>query len=470
MTEGIVLFFELHQPIRLKRLSSFTPPNIPLEFEEMIDKDANQKILARVVERTYRKATQTLLDSAVELPDFRFSMSIAGSLLKALKEGYPDVVNLLSTAVSKEAMEPVAQTYYHSLASLIDEREFIDQVRAQADLVDDVLGFRPQVAENTEFIYNNDIGCTLFRLGFKAVVTEGADWVLGWRSPNFVYQNPLCGVRLLLRNYRLSDDIGFRFGDRAWDQYPLTADKYAEWVKATPGDFVLVAVDFETFGEHHWPESGIYEFLRWLPRELSRRGIRFLTVSSAADMSPRDTYDVPPWSTISWADARDVGAWLGNMMQREALEVLKRYYYFARAIGGEVLERWRLLSISDHFYYMATKGGPEGAVHSYFSHLGSPYEAYLTFSYALYALGRDIRRALERNPCSTLRIELPPELCFHLPSGPNACSLRDLPGLYESTKAYDTVISRVRSWVKDVFALELEEALSLVRRCDEGQP
>ncbi|MGC9209808.1 MAG: glycoside hydrolase family 57 protein [Acidilobus sp.] len=465
MTENIVLFFELHQPIRLKRLSAFTPPNIPLEFDDMIDFEANNKILARVVERTYRKATKILIDAASEVPGFKFTMSVAGVLLEALRKDYPDVIELLSTAVSKGIMEPVAQTYYHSLASLIDENEFIDQVRAQADLVADVLGFRPVVAENTEFIYNNDIGCLLYRNGFKAVVTEGVEWALGWRSPNYVYLNPLCGVRLLLRNYRLSDDIGFRFGDRNWDQYPLTADKYARWVSESPGDLVLVAVDFETFGEHHWPESGIYEFLRWLPRELGKRGVNFLTVSSAAELTPKGIYDVPPWSTISWADAKDLGAWLGNEMQRKAFEVLRRYYFFARAVGGKTLERWRILSTSDHFYYMATKGGPEGAVHSYFSHLGSPYEAYLAFSYALYALGREIRMALQREPCLLVNVNLPRELCFHLKEGSQVCSLGLLPDLMAEVGGDQAAVAQVKRWVGEVFGVELESALELAKRC-----
>ncbi len=469
MTDRVVLFFELHQPIRLKRLSSFTPPNLPTEFDELIDLDADARILARVVERTYRRATAILIDAAREVPGFRFTASIAGALLRSLKASYPDVVRLMADAVSREVMEPAAQTYYHSIASLIDEREFLEQVKAQADLVEELLGFRPRVAENTEFIYNNDIGCSLYRQGFTAVFTEGVDWILGWRSPNYVYQNPLCGVKLLLRNYRLSDDIGFRFSDRSWDQYPLTADKYAEWVRATPGDLVVVAMDFETFGEHHWPESGIYEFIRWLPRELNRRGVEFLTGSMAASLEPRGTYDVPPYSTISWADSRDLGAWLGNQMQRQAFDVLRRYYFFARAVGGDVLEEWRELSISDHFYYMATRRGPEEAVHSYFSHLGSPYEAFLTYSYALYTLGLDIKRSLERDPCALTRVTLPSDLCFHLGQGVEICSLGGLAKALEGMARSEDLLGQLSSWTTDVFGVALGKALELTTVCNEAR-
>ncbi len=468
MTERVLLFFELHQPLRLKRLSSFTPPNLPTDFNEVLDHKADVRILDRVVERTYRKATSVLLEAADDVPGFRFVMSISGALLKALKNSYPDVVELMARAVSREVMEPVAQTYYHSLASLIDEAEFMDQVKAQADLVEDLLGFRPQVAENTEFIYNNDIGCALQRKGFSAVFTEGVDWVLGWRSPNYVYQNPACGVKVFLRNYRLSDDIGFRFSNTSWDQYPLTADKYAEWIRATPGDLVVIAVDFETFGEHHWPETGIYEFIRWLPREINRRGVEFLTGSMAASLTPRGLYDVPPSSTISWADSRDLGAWLGNWMQRQAFEVLRRYYYFARALGGDVLEKWRTLSVSDHFYYMATRWGPEAAVHSYFSHLGTPYEAFLTYSYALYLIGLEIKRSLERNPCGLARVNLPRELCFHAGDKGDLCSLGQLTRLLDSASVERNLLDQLGAWTSDVFGLTLDRALQTARACNRS--
>ncbi|NAZ31272.1 MAG: alpha-amylase [Acidilobus sp.] len=465
MTDRVLLFFELHQPIRLKRLSSFSPTNLPRRFAETIDHDANRRILARVVERAYRTATRILLEVTKEVPDFKFTMSIAGVLLKDLKELHPDVVELLATAASKEVLEPAAQTFYHSLAWLVDKEEFSEQVKAQAELVEELLGVKPKAAENTEFIYNNDIGCSLQGLGFNVVLTEGVDRVLGWRSPNYVYQNPLCGVRLLLRNYRLSDDIGFRFGDKAWDQYPLTADKYAEWVKATPGDLVLIALDYETFGEHHWPESGIYEFLRWLPKELSRRGIEFLSASDALLLTPKGLYDVPPWDTISWADQRDLSAWLGNQMQREAFNVLRRYYYFARALGGEVLEEWRVLSISDHLYYMATKYGPEGAVHAYFSHLGSPYEAFLTYSYALYLLGLKIREGFEKEPCKLVEVRLPEDLCFHDSSGSKTCCLRELPKTLERLPRESDQRLWLEVWLRDVFGIGLERALELLSAC-----
>jgi alpha-amylase len=280
-----------------------------------------------VVRKAYRPATRIILDAAKEV-GFKATFSLSGLLIEQLKRRAPDVLEMFRELASMEAAEFVAQTYYHSLAWFIDRGEFEEQVREQARLVEEEIGYRPKAAENTEFIYNNDVACELYSLGYRTVLTEGADWVLGWRSPNYVYRAWGCEARVLTRNYRLSDDVGFRFGARWWDQWPLTADKYASWLEATPGDVLLIAMDYETFGEHHWPESGIHEFLKWLPREMAKRPrLRFATASEAAWRNPaRDIYDVPPWASISWADERDLSAWLGNEMQRSSFSLLSRLY------------------------------------------------------------------------------------------------------------------------------------------------
>ncbi|MGC9112675.1 glycoside hydrolase family 57 protein [Acidilobus sp.] len=474
MTSRIALFFELHQPLRLKRLSFYSPSNLPTSFSDAIDAAGNSEILSRVVSRTYLAATKILYEASQKVRDFKMTMSISGVLLEQLKKEHEEVIDLLRKLVDKGLLELAAQTYYHSLAWFVDKAEFEDQVKAQVELVRETFGVNPSIAENTEFIYNNDIGCEFQRLGFKGVITEGVDWLLGWRSPNYVYKNPLCDVKLLLRNYRLSDDIGFRFSDRRWSEYPLTADKYASWVASTPGDLVVIALDYETFGEHHWPESGIHEFLRWLPVELSKRGVTFLRASEALNLEPRDYLDVPPWSTISWADERDLSAWLGNGMQRKAFDVLRRYYYFARALGGSYLRSWRLLSVSDNLYYMATKPGGEGEVHSYFSYLGDPYDSFLTYSYALELLGLMIRNGLKENPCTAIKVRLPDDLClrFYNSSGAEVAKACSIPEMASALKTLpEEVVSKAVSmsyldrWSQEVFGLNLDTALGLIRRC-----
>ncbi|ABL88145.1 Alpha-amylase [Pyrobaculum islandicum DSM 4184] len=450
----VVLFFEVHQPRRIRpdiyRIYPRKPSDIEIFYDEL-----NMSILKRVVERVYRKATKIIYEAALETPGFKVTFSLSGLALEQFRRHAPDVLELFRELVSHEAAEFIAQTYYHSLVWFIDREEFREQIELQAKTVEELVGIRPRAAENTEFIYNNDIACFLYSMGFETVVTEGVDWVLGWRSPNYVYKAWGCDVRVLVRNYRLSDDIGFRFGARWWDQWPLTADKYATWLEATPGDVVFIAVDYETFGEHHWPESGIYEFLRWLPREIAKRPrLRFATVSEAASRHPpRDVYDVPPWATISWADERDLSAWLGNEIQRNAFALLAWLYPYAKALGGETLRLWRELSTSDHFYYQATKTGPAGEVHSYFSPYGSAYKAHDVYMAALVALLIEIRERW--NVEAAERLVFNDERCFY-GQGVRICSLKEL-------KSVDTNFKRrnyedLLKWLVDIFLLTPDEA------------
>lgn len=450
----VVLFFEVHQPRRIRpdiyRIYPRKPSDIEIFYDEL-----NMSILKRVVERVYRRATDILVDIAREIPGFKVTFSISGLAFEQIRKFAPDVLELFRELVSHEAAEFIAQTYYHSLVWFIDREEFREQIELQAKTVEELVGIRPRAAENTEFIYNNDIACFLYSMGFETVVTEGVDWVLGWRSPNYVYKAWGCDVRVLVRNYRLSDDIGFRFGARWWDQWPLTADKYATWLEATPGDVVFIAVDYETFGEHHWPESGIYEFLRWLPREIAKRPrLRFATVSEAASRHPpRDIYDVPPWATISWADERDLSAWLGNEIQRNAFALLAWLYPYAKALGGETLRLWRELSTSDHFYYQATKTGPAGEVHSYFSPYGSAYKAHDVYMAALVALLIEIRERW--NVEAAERLVFNDERCFY-GQGVRICSLKELKSVDMNFKRrnYEDLLK----WLVDIFLLTPDEA------------
>ncbi|MDM7275624.1 MAG: alpha-amylase [Thermoprotei archaeon] len=429
-----VLFFEVHQPLRIKPLAS-APPGALLEGpEEVFNWDVNDLVFKRVSERVYIKASKVLLGALKENRDFKFTLSVSGITLEQLREKAPEALRLFEEMVESERVEFAAQTYYHSLAWLVDRGEFVEQVLEQAKLLEELLGYKPSSAENTEFIYNNDVGCTLSNMGFKAVVTEGVEWVQGFKGYNHVYTNPLCGIRILLRNYGLSDDLGFRFSLRDWDQHPLTASKYVSWLQASPGEVVMVALDYETFGEHQWPETGIYEFLEWLPREAERSGLVFSTVAEAAsEVEPQGVYDVPPWSTISWADERDLSAWVGNDFQKAALEKLRTLYYYSKALGDRALRLWRLYSMSDHFYYQATKTGPAGEVHNYFNPYGSPYKAQVTYITALEAFSKWVVERARRNYCNFLsKFTAPEELCFYFKTpggsytGFKACSMSEL--------------------------------------------
>ncbi|MBP1448752.1 MAG: glycoside hydrolase family 57 protein [Thermoproteus sp.] len=461
----VVLFFEVHQPLRLRPDIDRMLPRAPSP-EELFYSELNAEVFDRVVRKAYRPATKILLEAAREVPGFKATFSISGLAVEQLRERAPDVLEMFRELAAR-GFEFTAQTYYHSLAWFVDRREFEEQVKLHAELIEEEIGYRPQAAENTEFIYNNDVAYALYSLGFKTALTEGADWVLGWRSPNYVYKSRGCDARVLVRNYRLSDDIGFRFGSRWWDQWPLTADKYASWLEATPGDVVFIAIDYETFGEHHWPESGIHEFLRWLPREVAKRPrLSFATASEAAWRNqPRDILDVPSWTAISWADERDLSAWLGNELQRSSFSLLSRLYPYARALGGEALRLWRLLSTSDHLYYQATKAGAAGEVHSYFSPYGSAYKAHFVYVLALSALSAIIRASW--TPEAAAKLEVPADLCFYFTEdggrvAARACSVGELKNVMRTLPAEIARRHRanVAKWLRDVFLLpdDLAEA------------
>ncbi len=463
----IVLFFEIHQPIRISPLID-VPPGLDIKDPNVLfEWDLNEKVFRRVAERVYIKASKILYRSLKENPEFKFTVSLSGITLELMRRWTPEALELMEKMAETERVEFTAQTYYHSLAWLIDREEFMEQVWEHVKVLDELIGYRPTSAENSEFIYNNDIGCTLASMGFKAVVTEGVERIQGFAGYNYVYENPLCGVRLLIRNYRLSDDIGFRFSLRTWDQYPLTADKYASWLEASPGDLVFIAMDYETFGEHHQPETGIYEFLEWLPREVLRRsGLRFSTVTEAATMNRvRGVYDVPPWNTISWADERDLSAWIGNEVQRIAYERLKSLYSYARALGGEALRLWRLFSMTDHFYYQATKTGPAGEVHSYFNPYKSPYRAQITYLRALDILARYIAEMARKDICTFLeKFRTLDKYCFYFTDqkglyiGVKACSyielLNALKMLPRSIVEYHMTRKDIETWLRDVLLVE----------------
>jgi len=281
-------------------------------------------------------------------------------------------------------VEFIAETYQHTLAFLYRRDEFIDQVDAHRRAIAELFGQTPRVFRNTELTYNNDVAEVIDGMGFDAILTEGADHVLGYRSPTFLYSPPNCArLRLLLKNYRLSDDIAFRFGNRSWAEWPLTAEKFARWVHQINGNGYVcnLFMDYETFGEHQWADTGIFDFLRAMPGAvMALGGNDFLTVSEAIDRyPPAGELDVP--HMISWADTeRDISAWLGNSMQANALYEVYALADEVRACGNDdLIEKWRKLQTSDHFYYMCTKYFADGDVHKYFNPYESPYDSYINY-------------------------------------------------------------------------------------------
>lgn len=391
----ICLILEVHQPLRLNRnfhAELLSRPKIAKEelFELYFDSELNRHVLERAARKCYFPSNEILLEQINRFKDqerkFKVSFGISGVFIEQCQRWLPELIESFKQLAETECVEFLDEPYYHSLASLygVDRSEFVEQVLMHRKLMEEILGYKPNAFENTECLYNNAIAKTIEGLGYKAMITEGVERILGWRSPNYVYRAKDCNLRVLLRNYRLSDDVGFRFSSRWWDQWPLFADKYANWLANTPGQVIVIFMDYETFGEHHWPESGIHEFLRHLPGEVLRWGhLSWCTPSEAVEKHPpAGEMDVPEHNTISWADLeRDTSAWIGNPMQNSCYEALKQLEPLVKGLGVlEYVKLWRLFQQSDHLYYMSTKGGGPGEVHSYFNPYGSPIGAFVVFS------------------------------------------------------------------------------------------
>ncbi len=476
----IVFMFEMHQPYRLrdnilfhliKNAFKFSS-NSKLLYTALFDEELNRSIFERVATNCYIPATKILIDVNKELrkygKSFKFSLSISGVFIEQALKWNKTVIDVISDAISEGIVELINQTYYHSLASLfLEYDEFIEQITMHRNLIRDVFGVEPITVENTEFIYNNNIAYLFSKLGYKVILTEGVDRILDWRSPNYVYRAWGLDVRVLLRNYRLSDDIGFRFSDIKWDQYPLTAEKYAQWLSQTHGDVILIAIDYETFGEHHSIKTGIHEFLRWLPIELSKYpNITTEFPSIAAFKYPaRDVYDVPPWNTISWADERDLSAWLGNEVQRTVFGFYTFLEPYVKAVGGEYLSVWRMLGCSDHLYYLSMKGGAAGEVHTYFSPYKNIFTALRVYIEALITLASTISNKIIENPYKYVySIVLPSLYAFNFYLAPGkplnlkARSLLELIALLERVPI-ESIVYHLRrgdlsNWIRTFFMVD----------------
>ena len=391
---GIVLYLHVHQPWRVREYSVFETTLSHNYFDEPhteTDRN-NERVMRKVADKSYRPMNALLLELLETHPEFRVSLSITGTFIEQAQRWTPDVIDSFKKLVDTGRVEIVAETYHHSLAFFYSRSEFETQVKQHKQLIRDVFGVETSVFRNTELSYNNDLARWADDFGFKGILAEGWDPILGWRSPNYVYQpEGTKNIRLLLKNYRLSDDLAFRFSNQAWSQWPLTADTYSEWTNASIEDSPLINLfmDYETFGEHQWKDTGIFDFFRqFVCKWLENKSNTFYTVSEAIDThQPVGEISMP--HTVTWADSeRDLTAWLGNDLQQEAMRYLYALEHDVLRSGDEqLISDWRKLQTSDHAYYMCTKWFTDGDVHAYFSPYDSPYDAFLYYINVI----RDIR-------------------------------------------------------------------------------
>ncbi len=389
--KSIVLYMHVHQPYRLRHYTIFDSGVNHDYFDAQWEASENNKrILLKVAEKSYLPTNERLLKLLNKHPEFKLSLSMSGLLLEQLEAWAPDALASFQELTATGRVELVAETYHHSLAFFYSRSEFEAQVSMHKDIVKRLFSQEPKIFRNTELAYNNDLAAWVQAAGYSGVLAEGWHNMLGWRSPNYIY-HPISApnIKLLLKNYRLSDDIAFRFGDQSWSEWPLTADKFVRWLNEDNDatNFNLF-MDYETFGEHQWQESGIFDFLSHMPKEwLANKEHGFMTVSEAA-ASIEAVGEIDSPSTVTWADTeRDLSAWLGNAMQRQAIESL---YLLEKPLlqlnDWSLIEDWRKLQTSDHFYYMCIKWFNDGDIHAYFSPYDSPYEAYMNFMNAYHDL------------------------------------------------------------------------------------
>ena len=378
--KNVCLYFQVHQPFRLRQMSFFDITNDVPYFDE----DLNKKIFTKVATNCYQPANQLLLGLLKKYPTFKITFSISGIVLDQIKKYTPHLIESFRTLLATGSVELLSETNSHSLAFVKSKNYFAAQVHAHEKKMQEVFAYRPKVFRNTELIYSNKIGAWVKSLGYSAMLTEGADKVLKGRSPNQLYHYPEARkFKLLLRNYKLSDDIAFRFSNQSWSGWPLTAEKFAGWIQGLPAteNLINLFMDYETFGEHQWKSTGIFNFLEELPVCILRnKDGNFITPSEAVEnLESKDIFQTI--TPISWADEqRDLSAWLGNHMQLEAFEFL---YSLAEKVNKiddfRISQIWNYLQTSDHFYYMSTKMLNDGTVHAYFSPYDSPHQAFTNY-------------------------------------------------------------------------------------------
>jgi alpha-amylase len=392
---SIVFYFKVHQPERIKHYTIFDIG----EDKNYFDDERNKFYLDRIVRKCYFPTLNLIYQLIKETKgQFKVSFGATGIFFDQLKRWHPEIIELFQKLSQTGSVEFVGETYYHSLVSLFSITDFQEQVLLHRNLIKKLFHQESKVFANTELIYFDNLTQIVKNLGFEGILTEGVPWILEWRSPNFIYEDPEKNLKILLRNYKLSDDMSFRFSAKWWEEWPLTAEKFAEWLSTHNGngEVINLFMDFETFGEHQWEETGIFEFLKALPFEvMKRKDLNFALPSEAIKKYPaRGIFSST--KPITWADTeRDLTAWLGNEIQQECAQIL---FSLEKITPFYLKETWRKLQTADHFYYMCTKWFADGDVHKYFNPYENPYEAYLNF----------------RNVLEDFKLKIKPNVKIHL--------------------------------------------------------
>ncbi|MFT4343693.1 MAG: glycoside hydrolase family 57 protein [Candidatus Woesearchaeota archaeon] len=391
---SLCFYFQVHQPYRMKKYHVFDIG----KSDDYFDEEKNKEIMHKVARKCYLPMTNMLLHM-IEKSNKRFkcSFAITGTALEQFEKYEPGVIENFKKLAETGCVEFVAETYYHSLSVLFSEQEFKEQVALHSKKMKELFGVTPTVFRNTELIFSNHISKVVKDMGFKAVLAEGADHVLEWRSPHYVYSTVSApDLPVLMKSYKLSDDIAFRFGDVNWPEFPLTVPKFVSWLNAIngSGEVINLFMDFETFGEHQWEDKGIFQFMEHLPDEfLKHPDNNFITPSEVADRYPiRGTLDIHNY--VSWADVeRDLSAWKGNHIQEAAHVALYRIEQDVKKTGdADLIRKWRMLTTSDHSYYMCTKWFNDGDVHKYFNPYETPYDSFIAFMNILQDIEKKIKK------------------------------------------------------------------------------
>lgn len=379
--KSVCLFFQVHQPFRHRRYRFFDIGNDHYYYDDY----TNETIMRKVAEKSYLPTNKLLLELADKLEGkFKVSFSITGLALEQFDLYSPEVVESFQDLSKTGCVEFLSETYSHSLSSLKDKHIFKRQVKLHDEHINRLFGHKPRVFRNTEMIYSDEIGAQVAEMGYRGMLTEGAKHILGWKSPNFMYVNSMNPrLKVLMRNFKLSDDIAFRFSNKDWSEYPLTAEKFISWLENLDEkeEVVNIFLSYESFGERQPKESGIFDFLESLAQKITANpNLKFATPTEVIEeLQPVSAVNVP--YAISWADEeRDLTAWLGNNMQKEAFEKLydlrKR---MDKCTDAEILKDWNYLQVSDHFYYMSTKYYSHGAKSNQFNPFDTPYEAFINY-------------------------------------------------------------------------------------------
>jgi alpha-amylase len=377
----VCLNFQIHQPFRYRKYRFFDIGNDAYYYDDF----ANETIMRKAADQCYLPTNKIILEQIMKHKGkFKVTYSLSGVVLDQFKLYAPEVIDSFKQLAATGCVEFLSETYANSLVSLADGDLFESQVKAHDDLIENLFGQRPKVFRNTELIYSDEIGDLVQRMGYEAMITEGAKHILGWKSPNYLYCNALNPrLKVLMRNFRFSDDLSFRFSNKAWNEFPLTAEKYAGWMSSLPKEeeVITIFINYETFGKLQPKSSGIFDFLKNLPNAILKTGeLNFSTPSEVInDLQPVSAIHVP--YPISWADEeRDLSAWLGNELQKEAFDKLYELKDRMKSCTNvTMLKDWDYLQTNDHFYYMCTKFFSDGEVHKYFNPYGTPYEAFINY-------------------------------------------------------------------------------------------